>query len=124
MRLIIALAAGTTLALSPVAYAQAPSTQPPATQPPATSQQAPQEAPPIRSVRVLDIEELPEATRTEVNNAAAQRSPTELQQLRASIDATPAIKSALTSKGRTSAEVIVASLSNDGTLTLVTKKAS
>jgi hypothetical protein len=43
--------------------------------------------------------------------------------LRASIDAIPEIKSELEAKGLTSAQVIVASMGPNGTLTLVTKKA-
>jgi hypothetical protein len=53
----------------------------------------------------------------------AQRGEADLQKLRSSIDATPEIKSALEAKGLTSAQVIAASMSPEGALTLVTKKA-
>jgi hypothetical protein len=124
MRIITALATGTALAvMSTVAYAQAPSTRAPSAQAPAAPQQAPGGAPAIQNVKVVDMAELPETTRAEVDKIVAQRGPAELQKLRESIDATPEIKSALEAQGATSAQVIVASLSPEGTLTLVTKKA-
>ncbi|MFC7396041.1 hypothetical protein ACFQU1_02375 [Chelatococcus sp. GCM10030263] len=118
MRIITTLATGAMLALTGAAYAQAPSTQAPAPQ-----QQAPGGAPAIQNVKVVDMEQLPEATRAEVDKVVAQRGPEQLKKLRESIDATPQIKSALEAQGLTSAQVIVASLSPEGTLTLVTKKA-
>jgi Spy/CpxP family protein refolding chaperone len=118
MRIIMTLATGAALALSTAAaYAQAPSAQPPAAQ-----QQAPDGAPTIQSVRVIDLDQLPEDTRKQVNDVVAQRGPEQQQKLRESIDATPEIKSALEAQGLTSAQVIVASLSQEGVLTLVTKK--
>jgi len=65
---------------------------------------------------------LQEATRTQVNAVVAKRSDADLQKLRGSIDATPVVKSALEAQGMSSAQVIAASLTNDGTLTLITKK--
>jgi hypothetical protein len=128
MRIITTVAAGAILALTSVAYAQAPSTQAPSTPSPSTRgpaapQQTPGNAPAIQSVKVVDMKELPEETRAEVDKVVAQRGPAQLQQLRQSIDATPQIKSALEAQGATSAQVIVASLSPEGVLTLVTKKA-
>ena len=81
-------------------------------------------APAIQSVTIVDIKELPEATQTQVNQVVAQRGDAGLQKLRSSIDATPKVKSALEAKGMTSAQVIAASMEPNGSLTLITKKAS
>jgi hypothetical protein len=132
MRMITILAAGASLALAPMAAAQAQSTQtptqPPAAspaQPPAAAPEAPSTgAPNITSVSVVDIEELPEATQKQVNEVVAQRGQADLERLRTSIDGMPQLKSALEAKGATSAQVIAASMGADGALTLITKKAS
>ncbi|PSJ56412.1 hypothetical protein C7I84_20820 [Mesorhizobium ephedrae] len=120
--MITILAAGTTLAFAMAANAQAPATQPPA-QAPATAPEAPATAPTIRSVNIVDMTELPEATQKQVNDVVAQGGDAELKQLRSTIDANPELKSALDAKGLTSAHVIAASVSREGALTLVTKKA-
>jgi hypothetical protein len=122
MRMITILAAGVTLAFATAANAQAPSTPSPA-QPPAAATEAPSAAPAIQSVSIVDMTELPETTQKQVEDVVAQRGEADLQQLRSSIDATPEIKSALEAKGLTSAQVIAASMSPEGALTLVTKKA-
>jgi hypothetical protein len=116
------LAASVTLAFATAANAQAPST-PSAAQPPAAATEAPSAAPAIQSVSIVDMTELPEATQKQVEDVVAQRGESDLQKLRSSIDATPQIKSALEAKGLTSAQVIAASMSPEGALTLVTKKA-
>ena len=123
MRMITILAAGVTLAFAVPANAQAQATQAPA-EAPATAPEAPAAAQPqIRSVNIVDMTELPEATRTQVNEVVAQGGEASLQQLRTTIDANPEIKSALEAKGLTSANVIAASMGPEGALTLVTKKA-
>ncbi len=78
--------------------------------------------PAITSVNVVDLDELPEETRTQVNQALASRTADELQKLRAAVEAAPEIRSALEAKGLSSRNVIVAQVSQSGTLTLVTKK--
>ena len=122
MRMITILAAGVTLAFATAANAQSPSTPSPA-QPPAAATEAPSAAPRIQSVSIVDMTELPEETQKQVEDVVAQRGESDLQKLRSSIDATPQIKSALEAKGLTSAQVIAASMSPEGALTLVTKKA-
>ena len=126
MRKITLLAAGAALALFATAAGaqQQPAPQPstpaaPENQAPDTQQQA---APTITSVNVVDIEQLPKETQDQVNQVVAQRSDADMQKLRGSIDARPDIKSALEAKGMSSAQVIAASLAQDGTLTLITKK--
>lgn len=126
MRRITILAAGAGLMFATAASAQQqPPVQPPATTMPApAAPEAPAAAPTIKSVTIVDIEELPEATQTQVDTIVAQQGEADLEKLRSSIDAMPEIKSALEAKGLTSAHVIAASMTQDGALTLVTKKAS
>jgi hypothetical protein len=121
MRKIIVLAAAATLASATIAGAQQQPTPQPKPAAPSSAQPA---APAIQSVNIVDITELPQATQTQVNQVIAQRGDAALQKLRSSIDATPQIKSALQAKGLTSAQVVAASMTTDGALTLVTKKAS
>jgi hypothetical protein len=97
------------------AMAQTPAPAPSESPRPATP-------PAITSVNVVDLDELPEATKTQVNQALATRTADELQKLRAAVEAAPEIRSALEAKGLSSRDVIVAQVSQTGTLTLVTKK--
>jgi hypothetical protein len=133
MRMITILAAGATFALAMATGAQAQSTQAPAeapAQPPAQAPAQPPAAAPeagatnIKSVNVVDITELPADTQKQVSEVVAQRGDDNLQRLRSSIDGMPQLKSALEAKGVTSAQVIAASMSPDGALTLITKKDS
>ena len=122
MRRTAILAAGAALLFATAASAQ----QQPTAQPPAASPEAPgaqSAAPAVKSVTIVDIEELPAATQTQVDSIVAQTSEADLAALRSSLDAAPQIKSALEAKGLTSAQVIAASMGQDGALTLVTKKA-
>jgi len=121
---ITILVAGAALAFATAASAQQQPAQPPAATMPAPAAPEAPAAPTIKSVTIVDIEELPEAGKTQVASIVAKTSEAELQTLRNSIDTMPEIKSALEAKGLTSAHVIAASMTQDGTLTLVTKKAS
>ncbi|MBN9136081.1 hypothetical protein [Phyllobacterium sp.] len=118
--MILAMCAAFPLATS-AAYAQtaAPATQQPASKAPAQSGTVP-----VTTINIVDINELPESTKTQVNDAVAKRSDKDMQQLRTSIDASPQVSAALKEKGLTSAAVVVASLDAKGLLTLVTKKPS
>lgn len=122
MRMIAILAAGAALTFAGAANAQAPSAQQPAAPPAAASQSGPSNGPGITQVNVVDIQELPEATQTQVNNVVAQSNEADLKNLRSSLDASPQIKAALQAKGAAADHVIAASMGADGTLTLVTKK--
>jgi hypothetical protein len=123
MRRTTILAAAAALLFASAAYAQQqPPAQPPAASPAPAAPEAPAAAPTIKTVTIVDVEELPEATKTQVDSIVAQRSDAELAELHRSIDAMPQVKSALEAKGLTSAQVIVASMTPDGTLMLVTKK--
>ncbi len=110
-----ALAALTTLGLQAPAAAQTPTPAPSEAPRPATP-------PAITSVNVVDLDELPEATKTQVNQALVSRTADDLQKLRNAVEAAPEIRSALEAKGLSSRDVIVAQVSQTGTLTLVTKK--
>jgi hypothetical protein len=120
MRTLI-LAAGATLMLAAAASAQQQPAEPPASPAPATPN-APSAAPTIQTINVVDIEDLPKETQAQVNDVVAKRSEDDLKKLRSSIDATPEVKSALEAKGLTSAQVIAASMGDNGALTLITKK--
>ena len=121
MRKITMLAAGATLLLAGAASAQQQPAPAPS-QPAQPAPSAPAKPPEISKVDVVDIEALPKETQDRVNQVVAQRGDEGLKQLRSSIDSRPDIKSALDAKGMSSAQVIAASLANDGTLTLITKK--
>jgi hypothetical protein len=120
MRKITLLATGAALVLFATAAGaqQQPAPEPSAPATPETQQTAPT----IKNINVVDIEQLPKATQDQVNQVVAQRSDADMQKLRGSIDARPDLKSALEAKGVSSAQVVAASLAQDGTLTLITKK--
>lgn len=116
MRKIVMLAAGASLLLASAAGAQQ---QP---QPAAPAPEGQSQAPTISNIAVVDMEQLPKEAQDKVNQAIAGRSDADLAKLRDSIDARPEIKSALEAKGLDSGAVIAASLADNGTLTLITKK--
>ena len=111
------LAAGLSLAFAATAGAQT-------AEQPGASPEAQPATPGIQSIDVVDVEQLPAETQTQVNEVVAERGEDSLQKLRLSIDANPEIKSALEAKGLTSAHVIAASMTPEGALTLITKKTS
>ncbi len=133
MRKILILT--TSLAFGGVFAAHAQEATTPANPPAAAPAPAPAEgqapagapaaqAPAIQRVAVVDVSELPAETQKQVDQVVAQTSPENLQQLRSTVESVPQAKQALEEKGVTAEHVIVTSLSPDGTLTLVTKKAS
>lgn len=123
MRMIVTAAAGAAAILAGAANAQAPSTERPGSQPPASSRDAPASAPTITSVRVVEIDELPEATRAQVNQLVATRTADELEKLRQAVEKAPAVKSAVEAKGLFPRDVVLAQVSNEGELTIVARKA-
>ncbi|RXF67418.1 hypothetical protein [Hansschlegelia zhihuaiae] len=112
---VAALAAA--FAGAPAALAQ--QSQAPAAQAPAKQKSG---QPTVRTVNIVDMSELPEQARPQVEAAAAKASEADVQGLREAIDRSPEIKKALEQKGATSAQVVVANLDNEGTLTLITKR--
>ena len=127
MRRMTILAACAALATAPIGLASAAlaQTTPPAANEAPTPAPAPSPAPAtqIKNVEIIDISELPPAAQSQVDQIVKQRSDADLQTLRSSLDATPSIASKMKEEGVTSAQVIVASLDEQGTLTLVTRKA-
>ncbi|WP_054207334.1 hypothetical protein [Bosea vaviloviae] len=124
MRMIIlAAAAGATLVLAGPVNAQAPSTNPAQTPPPASAPQSPAQVPAIKTVSVVDLDELPEATKGQLNQLLATRTADQLERLRQAIDTAPVAKSALEAKGLSSRDVVIAQIDDEGELTIITKKA-
>ncbi|MGB3865784.1 MAG: hypothetical protein WBA29_09155 [Xanthobacteraceae bacterium] len=78
----------------------------------------------IRSIQVVDVEDLQSDTRAKVDELVANTKQEDLQSLRASIDATPQAVSALKAKGRVSTQVVAINIDDDGTLTMITKKST
>ncbi len=124
MRMITIAAASAATILAAAAYAQAPSTERPSAKPPASSQDAPAGAPTITSVKVVEIDELPEASKAQVNQLVATRTADELEKLRQAIEKAPAVKSAVEAKGFSARDVVLAQVNNEGELTIVTRKTS
>jgi hypothetical protein len=123
--IVLALCAAFPLATS-VAYAQtAPQSAPSASESaPKSETPAQPGAPQITTINIVDINELPNETKTQVNDAVAKRSDSDIKKLRSSIDKSPEVSAALKEKGLTSEAVVIASLDSKGLLTLVTKKPS
>lgn len=128
MRKMISLTALAVTAFATAAMAQQalpePSPASPEIQSP-TSATPNAAAPMIQSVNVVELEQLPQETQKELNDRVAEGGEAGLKQLQGSVEAMPQAATALSEKGLTSKDVIVASISQDGVLTLVTtKKAS
>ena len=116
MRALTASAIVIGLAFGTPAFAQGTSSQP--------KPQAQQAAPQIKSVQVVDIQELPQDVRSQVDELASKTSEQDMQSLRKSIDESPGIVSALKSKGLSSAQVVAINVDKNGVLTLFAKKAT
>jgi uncharacterized lipoprotein YajG len=115
MRTTTMAAAALLLAAAPAAYAQTQTTTPEAAQ-------SQQQATSITKVDVVDITELPEQVQTRIADVAANSTEAEIQSLRESIDAHEMASAALEAEGIGSESVIAATMSPDGTLTLITRK--
>ena len=122
MRMTTIAAAGAALLLAGTANAQTRPADPPASAPPATAPQTPSTAPTIKSINVVELDALPEATRAQVNQVVATRTANELQQLQKAIEAAPAVKSAIEAKGFSTRDVVMAEVNDEGELTVVTRR--
>ena len=100
------------LAGSPMALAQTSPTQ---------SQTEPQKSVAIRSIQVVDMDELKADVRSKVDAIVANTKQEDMKSLRKTIDATPEAVSALTAKGRNSAQVVAINIDQNGVLTMFTK---
>uniref|UniRef100_A0A9E8CQD4 Uncharacterized protein n=1 Tax=Bosea sp. NBC_00436 TaxID=2969620 RepID=A0A9E8CQD4_9HYPH len=115
------IAIGTALLVSGSALAQAPTTPtPPAQSEPSDNEKAGT----IKSVSVVDMDALPAAAQEQVTQRSKAQPAGQIQRIQATIENEPKLKSALATKGFTSRDVVLASLDNDGELTIVAKRAS
>lgn len=76
----------------------------------------------IRSIQVIDVEELKADARSQVEALVTNAKQEEIKSLRASIEAIPQAVSALKAKGRSSAQVVAVNIDKEGVLTMFTKK--
>lgn len=123
MRMAMLAAVGAASILAGSVHAQAPAPERSPASPPASSPQAPSTAPTIKSVSVVELDELPEATKAQVNDLVARRTADEAQRLRNAIEGSPAVKSAIEAKGFSSHDVLVAQMDDKGELTIIARKA-
>ncbi|MBC7281112.1 hypothetical protein [Hoeflea sp.] len=115
MKAGIILAAALALTTAP-ALAQAQENAP--------APQAQTQQPALQTVSVIDVSELPAQSQAQVAQIEEQRSDEDLTNLRRSIEASPEVLKALERQGATPADVVAASLSQKGDLTIVTRKES
>jgi len=91
---------------------------------PSTQAQTQAQQPSVQTVSVVDVSELPAESQAQVAQIEEQRSDQDLANLRQSIEASPEVVQALERQGATPADVVAASLSQNGDLTIVTRKDS
>ena len=89
---------------------------------PSNPEQQTQQNVTIRTIQVVDVEDLRSDMRSKVDALVATAKEEDLKSLRDSIDATPQAVSALKAKGRSSAQVVAINVDEDGVLTMFTKK--
>lgn len=123
MRTSLSAVAILLLAGSSVATAQTPpaSSQ---SQTPSQSQTKSEQGVAIRSIQVVDLDELKADVRSKVDVLVTNTKQEEIRSLRASIEAIPEAVSALKAKGRNSAQVVAINIDKEGVLTMFTKKAT
>jgi hypothetical protein len=120
MRIFTASIITAALSLGTPAFVQA---QAQGTPPQSEAQTPPaQSSTTIRSILVVDVKDLEPAVRSKLDEIVAHTSEEDLQALRQSIDATPAVTSALKAKGLSSSQVVAINIA-DGVLTLFAKAA-
>lgn len=78
----------------------------------------------IRSIQVIDVEDLDAGLRAKIDSLIENAKQEDLKSLRDSIDATPQAVSALKAKGRVSAQVVAINVDDSGILTMFTKKSA
>lgn len=104
--------AGSSLAAAQTSAAQSPS----------QSQTESQDDTAIRSIQVVDVDELKPDVRSKVDAIVANTKQDEIKSLHDTIDAIPQAVSALKAKGRVTAQVVAINVDKDGVLTMFTKK--
>ncbi|WP_422372979.1 hypothetical protein [Hoeflea sp.] len=123
MKRTIILAVTAAFAGTP-ALAQSAQPAPQAETTPQAQTQAPEQRTEIRAVSIVDVADLPADSQTQISKIEAERSESQLEALRTSIEGSPALVDALEKQGATPADVVAASLTQTGTLTIVTRKDS
>lgn len=123
MKRTIILAVTAAFAGTP-ALAQSAQPAPQAETTPQVQTQAPEQRTEIRAVSIVDVADLPADSQTQISKIEAERSESQLEALRNSIEGSPALVDALEKQGATPADVVAASLTQTGTLTIVTRKES
>ncbi len=108
-----------------LSFAPAAMAQPPAQVPPGPAQGQDGNAQDsnraaIASIVVAEIDSLPQAVRKEVDTQISRTSDGELDTLRHTLSAIPAVSVALDAKGKRVSDVVAATFSEDGALLLVT----
>jgi hypothetical protein len=91
-------------------------------QPKAEAQAPSDQSTVIRSIQVVNINDLKPEVRSKAENLAAQTSEDDLRSLRSSIDATPETAAALKANGLNSSQVVAINI-DDGVLTMFAKTA-
>lgn len=114
------IAIGAALIVSGSAMAQAPASP----TPPAQSAPSDEKSATIKSISVVDMDALPAAAQEQVKQQSAAQPAGQLQQIQATIEGEPKLKSALAVKGFTSRDVVMAALDSEGELTIVAKRAA
>lgn len=117
--LVLSTAITLLLAGSSLAAAQ---TSPAPSQSPSQSQTESQDDTAIRSIQVVDVEELKPDVRSKIDAIVANTKQDEIKSLHDTIDAIPQAVSALKAKGRVTAQVVAINVDKDGVLTMFTKK--
>jgi hypothetical protein len=118
MRIPMTLAALSVLAFTATAQAQSQVPQRGPDEAPASDARA---VPQLTKVEIVEFRDLPAGVQTQVDAMIASMEEQDMQKLHQSIDAIPEASEALKAKGVNTSQVVVASLDEKGTLTLITK---
>ncbi len=115
------IAIGTVMLVSGSAMAQAPATPSPQAQ---STPSDDEKTGTIKSISIVDMDALPAAAQEQVTQQSKAQPAGQLEQIQATIENEPKLKSALAVKGFTARDVVMASLDDDGELTIVAKRAT
>ena len=120
MRIMTAVALTATLSLGMPAFALAQAAGSQTENAPAQS--SGKSSVQISKIQVVDVKQLPETVKAQVDDIVSKSSDEDMKALRASIDASPAAAGVLKEKGLTSAQVVAINIA-DGVLTMFAKVA-
>jgi len=120
MRISMTLTALSVLAFMASAQAQSPSPAPQRGPDKAPASDA-RAVPRLTKVEIVEFSDLPPKTQNQIDAVIATTKQEDMQKLHQSIDAIPEAAEALKAKGVKTSQIVVASLDEQGTLTLITK---